>query len=48
MLSNEAQIAKWRDTELRRAHADKVHAQKKAVELVEKLPLSSKRENLQA
>ena len=44
LLSDEAQIAKRRDAELRSVQAEKTDAQKKVAALLDELLLSSKRE----
>ncbi len=44
LLSDEAQIARRRDAELRSAQAEKVDAQRKVAELLDDLLLSSKTE----
>ncbi|RPD67442.1 hypothetical protein L226DRAFT_586696 [Lentinus tigrinus ALCF2SS1-7] len=48
LLSDEAQIAKRRDAELRGAQTEKVDAQKKVAELLDELLLSRKAHNHQA
>ena len=44
LLSDEAQIAKRRDAELRSVQAEKTDAQKRVAALLDELLLSSKRE----
>ena len=48
LLSDEAQIAKRRDAELRSVQAEKTDAQKKVAALLDELLLSSKSEGLRA